>query len=146
MIEIKGRKFCENCFSETAEAVCSVCGYDSGSSADDPTLLAPRTVLLGKYVIGTVIGKGGFGVTYLAFDTASEKKVAIKEYFPYVAARRAVGSAAVTAASEDGRKAFELGAYYKWRIDLRKKISSHCGNGKIALPIHSGDICQDYKR
>ncbi len=129
MIEIKGRKFCENCFSETAEAVCSVCGYDSGSSADDPTLLAPRTVLLGKYVIGTVIGKGGFGVTYLAFDTASEKKVAIKEYFPYVAARRAVGSAAVTAASEDGRKAFELGAEKFY--EEAKLISGFNGNPNI---------------
>ena len=129
MIEIKDRKFCENCFSETTEAVCPVCGYDSGSSACDPTLLTPGTVLLGKYVIGTVIGKGGFGVTYLAYDTVSEKKVAIKEYFPYVAARRAAGSTAVTAVSEDGRKAFELGAEKFY--EEAKIISGFNGNPNI---------------
>lgn len=110
MLEIKGRKICENCFAETTGSVCSVCGYDPESGAGDPTLLAPGSVLLGKYIIGTVIGKGGFGVTYLAFDTESEKKVAIKEYFPYIVARRTAGSATVTAASEDSKETFELGA------------------------------------
>lgn len=110
MIEIKGRKYCENCFLETAEAVCPLCGYDSSISAEDPTLLAPGTVLSGKYVIGTVIGKGGFGVTYLAYDTLSRKKAAIKEYFPRMAAQRTAGTSMVTASSEESRKAFESGA------------------------------------
>ena len=129
MIEIQDKKICENCFAETTEAICPVCGYDSGSSAGDPTLLAPGSVLLGKYVIGTVIGKGGFGVTYLAFDTASEKRVAIKEYFPYVAARRSSDSPTVTAASEDSRETFELGAEKFY--EEAKLISRFNGNPNI---------------
>lgn len=110
MIEIKGRKICENCFAEAGGSVCPTCGYDLENSAVDPTLLAPGSVLLEKYIIGAVIGKGGFGVTYLALDTEAGKKVAIKEYFPYIAARRAAGSSVVTAASEDSKETFELGA------------------------------------
>jgi serine/threonine protein kinase len=35
-----------------------------------------------KYRVEEVLGQGGFGITYLAFDTALEHYVAIKELFP----------------------------------------------------------------
>ncbi|MCM1111331.1 MAG: serine/threonine protein kinase [Clostridium sp.] len=36
----------------------------------------------GKYVIKSILGRGGFGITYLACHTVLEKDVAIKEFFP----------------------------------------------------------------
>ena len=42
----------------------------------------PDGHLLGEYRLETVLGAGGFGVTYKAFDTHLETWVAIKEYFP----------------------------------------------------------------
>lgn len=129
MIEIEGRKICENCFAETTETVCSACGYDPENGVNDPTLLAPGTVLLERYIIGSVIGKGGFGITYLALDTASEKKVAIKEYFPYTMARRAVGNTTVTVSSEENTKAFELGAEKFY--EEAKLVSRFNGNPNI---------------
>ena len=36
----------------------------------------------GKYTVDRVLGQGGFGITYLATDTALRRPVAIKELFP----------------------------------------------------------------
>jgi len=44
---------------------------------------------LGEYVIESVLGKGGFGITYKARDTKLSATVAIKEYFPQAVATRA---------------------------------------------------------
>ena len=45
--------------------------------------LKPQTVLQGgRYVIQGVLGRGGFGVTYLAEQVMAKRKVCIKEFFP----------------------------------------------------------------
>lgn len=44
--------------------------------------LPPGTSLSERYVLGKVIGSGGFGITYLAYDAIDEKKIAVKEYYP----------------------------------------------------------------
>lgn len=110
MIKINGRNICENCFEATPSPVCSCCGYDPEKSANAPSMLAPGSILLGKYIIGGVIGKGGFGITYLAYDTKKNKKVAVKEYFPYGIAMRSAGSLTVSVSSDENKEAFELGA------------------------------------
>ncbi|MDE5575853.1 MAG: serine/threonine protein kinase [Oscillospiraceae bacterium] len=110
MIRINGRTVCENCFEKTESSKCPCCGYDAENSADDPTMLAPGSILFKKYIVGGTIGKGGFGITYLAYDTKTNKKVAVKEYFPYSIARRSAGSAVVSVASESNKETFELGA------------------------------------
>jgi serine/threonine protein kinase len=52
----------------------------------------PLGSMLMEYRLASVLGAGGFGITYLARDTNLEKDVAIKEYLP--------GSVAVRAADQ----------------------------------------------
>ena len=56
-------------------------------SQDSGESLPPGTKLLWFEII-KVIGKGGFGVTYLGNDTNLHQRVAIKEYFPVAFAAR----------------------------------------------------------
>ncbi len=50
---------------------------------------------LGEYQLKSVLGVGGFGMTYLAWDTNLEKQVAIKEYLPGDLAVRALDGSIV---------------------------------------------------
>jgi len=43
----------------------------------------PLNSRLEEYVIQSVLGIGGFGITYLARDTRLGSLVALKEYFPH---------------------------------------------------------------
>lgn len=102
MIEINGKKLCECCLSEIESEPCRFCGFEKAGEREEVGVLAAGSVLLGKYIVGKVIGKGGFGITYLAYDIKNEKKVAIKEYYPSaLAARGGDGCTVVMTDSEE---------------------------------------------
>ena len=56
--------------------------------SDRDNALANGTCLHEKYVIKDILGRGGFGFTYEAYDNAAGKRCAIKEYYPRDAAMR----------------------------------------------------------
>lgn len=103
------RKLCKNCFSHLSakSGICPVCGYVKGGS--DSSVLPRGTRLAERYVIGGSIGRGGFGITYLAYDTNNGKTVAVKEYFPTALAKRS-GALNVIPNSERNAEQFNAGA------------------------------------
>ena len=63
-------------------AICSHCGVDLSLDELNQRALPPESILNGKYLVGKIIGEGGFGITYIGLDLNLEHKVAIKEYYP----------------------------------------------------------------
>jgi serine/threonine protein kinase len=102
--------YCYNCFNEIDAAPCPHCGYDNASNLDKyPTALEAGTVLGGQYILGRVLGQGGFGITYVAFDPKLRLKVAIKEYLPEALCTRTPGTTMAAAFSGEKLENFEYG-------------------------------------
>ena len=73
---------CFGCMEEITNDPCPYCGYPHGQQTVQGYVLQPGTILHGKYLIGKVLGQGGFGLTYIGWDLVLNRKVAIKEFFP----------------------------------------------------------------
>ena len=63
-------KRCMGCMGEYDEglAKCPLCGYERESEAKEAYHLPPGSVIGDRYMLGRVLGFGGFGVTYIGFD------------------------------------------------------------------------------
>ena len=73
-----------HCFSALVRARANAhLGPDAcGPMTLDNVQALPPGTMLGDYRLDAVIGHGGFGITYRAFDSQLAKVVAIKEYLP----------------------------------------------------------------
>ena len=103
---------CPNCFGEYDEALdaCPFCGYEATSQTDRyPLALAPGRILAGRYILGRVLGQGGFGITYLAWDARDKVRVAIKEFFPDSLVMRQPDTTRVALLTGDREENFRFG-------------------------------------
>ncbi len=99
---------CMELFGEDFE-VCPHCGYIEGTPADEAIHMEPGTLLYDRYIVGKVLGFGGFGVTYIGWDGRLEQKVAIKEYLPSEFSTRMPGQSTVTIFNGDKSEQFHDG-------------------------------------
>ena len=73
-------------------------------------LLPAGTLVADRYEILEVIGQGGFGITYKAYDSVLDVPVAIKEYYPSgIASRYHEQSLDVQVGGSENRRLFEEG-------------------------------------
>ena len=117
------KRLCMGCMQEYDEKydICPFCGYAYGTPPKEAYHMTPGTVLNEKYIIGKVLGFGGFGITYIAFDKILEQKVAIKEYMPGEFSTRMPEQKTVTVFSGEREEQFREGLM---KIELEaKKLS-----------------------
>lgn len=102
---------CENCFSElqNEEDVCPACGHRKGQPAAELYHIFPGTELKNRYRIGQVLGFGGFGITYKAWDKQLDTVVAIKEYYPSGLVNRIPGKKEVILFAGNRFKEYNMG-------------------------------------
>ena len=122
---------CCNCFQEIGDSqVCPHCGYDNNADKDKyPSALPAGTKLTDRYILGKVLGQGGFGITYSAWDVPHKRKVAIKEYFPDSMASRTVTSTVSAHTGERGQ-GFVYGK--QCFLEEAKTLAALVGNPNVA--------------
>lgn len=83
---------CGRCFSDTENAsVCIHCGFDleaDRARRNECSALPLMYLLKDRFILGEVLGAGGFGITYLAYDREYGKLLAVKEFYPEQLCRR----------------------------------------------------------
>jgi len=110
MSAVQVNNICLGCMAEYVSGrPCTICGWPDKAAPSSAIFLPPGSVLNGQYLLGRVLGAGGFGVTYLGRDLNLGMKVAIKEFFPRELVTREPGSTAVVAYTGDRREFFEHG-------------------------------------
>jgi hypothetical protein len=100
---------CDTCYdSVKLGEPCAWCNGGRASDVETREMLPPGTMLAEKYVIGRLLGRGGFGATYLAWDVNLNVRVAIKEFLPRQLAGRTGGGVNI-APYRGEAEAFESG-------------------------------------
>lgn len=64
---------------------------------------------MGNFLIGRTLGKGGFGITYQAYDVKYNHIIAIKEYFPVEIALREAGETGIMVRDKKSVELFRKG-------------------------------------
>lgn len=104
-------KRCYSCMKEYEQhnESCPFCGYKNGTETKEHYYLPEGTELENRYIIGRVLGHGGFGITYIGYDKKFGITVAIKEYLPSDISTRALGETTVTTFSGEKHDAYVYG-------------------------------------
>ena len=102
-------ELCMNCFSVKGQyEVCPFCGYAEGTPPEQPHYLTSGTVIGNHFIVGTVIGIGGFGITYKCFDITLGVVVAVKEFYPVGLVNRAPGESRVGLLSGEKQNQYKV--------------------------------------
>ena len=101
---------CPDCFSfQFVNGSCQRCGYVQLPDMAGARTLPSGTLLGSRYLIGKVLGIGGFGITYKAFDNLYHEICAIKEFAPSGMTYRNPKETTLRLSSQSEKEHFEHG-------------------------------------
>lgn len=102
---------CPFCFKDGMgkNQICRCCGYDVKKAQIHRLGLPQFKVIHSRYVLGCVLGSGGFGITYKAWDISSRSVCAVKEFVPLGIIGRDMGSGMIYPLSGAEEDNFEHG-------------------------------------
>lgn len=101
---------CPNCFTTkySSQGYCPMCGFNN-AAVRDQRALPVENVLDNRYIVGRVLGIGGFGITYMSYDMQTRERVAVKEYFPSEWATRFQGTTRIVPNSQVQKEFYQHG-------------------------------------
>lgn len=99
---------------------CPACSTPLSTGITGGALPAGTSLKGGEYIIKSVLGQGGFGITYLALKQKLNKRFAIKEFFPWGSPRHSGGL--VYPAIQDFQKLIQD---FLNEAQLLKEVDSH---------------------
>ena len=123
---------CYGCMQEFADEfeLCPHCGFIVGTAQEIKSHLPCGTKLSGgRYILGKVLGYGGFGITYIAWDSKRNRPVAIKEFFPNAFSTRSEGETVVSCYNSKSEKFFKEGV--RKMLDEAERLSKFHKNESI---------------
>jgi len=104
------QNLCSGCMrDQSGVRPCPSCGWDAASYLDNPLYLPTGYLLNNRYTIGKVVGVGGFGIVYIAWDTNLDIRVAVKEFLPKEYAARSSNHVSIIPYTGSARDDFSLG-------------------------------------
>lgn len=133
--------------SAVENGVCRLCGARADDNQPVPHALPRGTVLHGRYLVGAVLGAGGFGITYIALSIPDKRRIAIKEFLPVDVAAREAGGAYVRSLSREpglfprAREQFLQEAQTIYRL---RGYSGIVGVEKLFQENNTAYFCMEY--
>ncbi|HIQ74241.1 MAG TPA: protein kinase [Candidatus Cottocaccamicrobium excrementipullorum] len=103
---------CPNCFAPGyQQGGCSRCGFQAAYDKRSPRVLPAGTVLAGRYYLGRLLGEGGFGITYKAWDLKTSVLCAVKEYAPNGITWRGADKRRLVLGKSEDEKPYQAGLH-----------------------------------
>jgi serine/threonine protein kinase len=140
----------------TAMAPSTPSGADERASQAPGDNALPIGTVLGEFEITGLIGEGGFGIVYLAYDHSLQRKVALKEYMPAGLASRKSGMTVAKSTQhletfQAGLRSFINEARLLAQFDHPSLVKVHRfweanGTAYMVMPFYEGRTLRDTLR
>lgn len=128
------RRRCPNCFQgKMKNGKCEKCGFESLEEKENHLRITPFARLNDRYIVGRMLGHGGFGITYKAYDTLNQCVCAIKEFLPQGLVMRTGQGKEISVTSTENIDDFEHG---KKRFIEEGRILMKLGNVMEVVQIY----------